>query len=206
MLAHWPRDVLAASLTAPVGAGYPGAGRRVYPAMFQLLAYGMASPQLYADVQHGLLGELTAGQAGAFGRQHADLHSLLDVPAELFLAMLDWVRDRSPWAEGGPLIGGSRHDLAPLQGVPVLTVEAGRDELIGPGQTHSLTRRLGWARAMSVTRAQRATSRPVHRSGLHGWSGPRVAAFLQRARALTDGAKPRPWRRLAKLLPVDAEW
>ena len=151
LLAHWPRDVLAASLTAPVGAGYPGAGRRVYPAMFQLLAYGMASPQLYADVQQGLLGELAAGQAGTYGRQHADLHSLLDVPAELFLAMLDWVLDPSPWAEGGPMIAGSRHDLAPLQAVPVLTLEAGRDELIGSGQTHGLTRRLSWARAMSVT-------------------------------------------------------
>ncbi len=151
VLAHWPRDVLTASLTAPVGPGYPGAGRRVYPAMFQLMAYGMASPQLYADVQQGLLSELAAGQAGTFGRQHADLHSLLDVPAELFLAMLDWVLDGSPWAEDGPLIAGTRHDLAPLREVPLLTVEAGRDELIGPGQTHGLTRRLGWARAMSVT-------------------------------------------------------
>jgi poly(3-hydroxybutyrate) depolymerase len=151
VLAQWPRDVLAASLTSAVGAGYPGVGRRVYPALFQLLAYGMASPQLYAGVQHGLLGELVAGRAGEYGRQHADLHSLLDVPAELFLAMLDWALDASPWAEAGPMIGGTCYDLAPLREVPVLTLEAGRDELIGPGQTHGLTRRRSWARAMSVT-------------------------------------------------------
>ena len=125
------------------------------PALFQLLAYGMASPQLYADVQHGLLGELAAGRAGDYGRQHADLHSLLDVPAELFLG--DAGLGARRFALGGRRAADRRlpaHDLAPLRGVPVLTVEAGRDELIGPGQTHGLTRRLRWARAMSVTRAQ----------------------------------------------------
>ena len=42
---HWPRDMLAASLTREVAPDHPGAGRRVYPALFQLLAYGMASPR-----------------------------------------------------------------------------------------------------------------------------------------------------------------
>ena len=96
-LGHWPRDVLAASLTCEVASAHPGAGRRVYPALFQLLAYGMASPGLYAEVQQGLLREIAAGQAGAYDRQHADLHSLLDVPGELFVDMLAWALDRSPW-------------------------------------------------------------------------------------------------------------
>ena len=94
VLGHWPRDMLAASLTGEVAPGHPGAGRRVYPALFQLLAYGMASPGLYAEVQQGLLREIAAGQAGAYDRQHGDLHSLLDVPGELFLEMLDWALDR----------------------------------------------------------------------------------------------------------------
>ena len=79
-LGHWPRDMLAASLTREVAPNHPGAGRRVYPALFQLLAYGMASPGLYAEVQQGLLREIAAGQPGAYERQHGDLHSLLDVP------------------------------------------------------------------------------------------------------------------------------
>ena len=151
ILAQWPRDLLAASLTAAVAAGYPGAGRRVYPALFQLLAYSMASPHLYAGVQQGLLRELAVGSAGAYGRQHVDLHSLLDVPAELFLQMLDWVLDPSPWRDGAPVVAGHRVDLEALRQVPVLTLEAGDDELVGRGQTHGLHRRQPSIQAATVT-------------------------------------------------------
>ena len=143
ILARWPRQLLAASLTAEVGPGYPGSARRAYPSVLQLLAYGLASPRLYADVQHGLLRELSAGQAGGgYGRQHRDLHSLLDVPAELFLETLDWLLGEAPWDSDRPVVAGRAYDLAPLRRLPLLTVEAQRDELVGRGQTHALRRRL----------------------------------------------------------------
>jgi poly(3-hydroxybutyrate) depolymerase len=151
MLAQCPRDLLVANLTTTVGSGYPGAGRRVYPSLLQLMAYSMASPQLYTDVQHGLWRELAAGQAGVYDRQHADIHSLLDVPGELFLEMLDWVLGRSAWEEDRPVLAGRAHDLAPLRALPVLTLESGQDELVGPGQTHALSRRLRSSRAQAVT-------------------------------------------------------
>lgn len=153
VLAQWPRELLAGSLTTTVAAGYPGAGRRVYPSLLQLLAYGMASPHLYADVQHGLLQELVAGDAGAYERQHADLHSLLDVPAELFLQMLDWVLGPLPWADGAPVLAGERFDLEPLRQLPVLTVESAADELVGSGQTHGLGTQLPWLQARAMTLA-----------------------------------------------------
>jgi poly(3-hydroxybutyrate) depolymerase len=151
-LARWPRQLLAASLTAEVGPSYPGSGRRVYPSLLQLLAYGFASPRLYADVQQGLLRELAAGQAGGgYGRQHHDLHSLPDVPAELFLETLDWLLGEAPWDGDRPIVGGRPHDLAALRRLPLLTIESGRDELVGRGQTHALRRRLGARRASAVT-------------------------------------------------------
>jgi poly(3-hydroxybutyrate) depolymerase len=152
VLARWPRQLLAASLTALVGAGYPGAGRRVYPSLLQLLAYGFASPRLYAEAQQGLLRELAAGQAGGgYGRQHHDLHSLLDVPAELFLETLDWLLGEAPWDGDRPIVGGRPHDLAALRRLPLLTVESGRDELVGRGQTHALRRRMRAERARAAT-------------------------------------------------------
>ena len=123
VLGHWPRDVLAASLTCEVAPGHPGAGRRVYPALFQLLAYGMASPGLYAEVQQGLLREIAAGQAGAYERQHGDLHSLLDVPGELFVEMLGWALDRSPWHGDRLALANAEHDVG----------GAARDPGIDPG-------------------------------------------------------------------------
>jgi poly(3-hydroxybutyrate) depolymerase len=151
LLEPWPRDVLAQQLTTTVGPGYPGAGRRVYPAVLQLLAYSLASPQLYAEVQHGLLRELVVGAAGIYARQHADLHSLLDVPGELFVDMLDWMVGEAVWQEDRPVIAGEPHDLAGLRRVPLLTLESAEDELVGAGQTHALARRLGAARARAVT-------------------------------------------------------
>jgi poly(3-hydroxybutyrate) depolymerase len=151
VLAPWPRDLLTGSLTTAVAASYPGAGRRVYPSLLQLLAYGMASPHLYADVQHGLLRELATGGAGAYDRQHTDMHSLLDVPAELFLQMLEWVLGPAPWSDGAPVLAGERFELESLRRMPVLTVEAAEDELVGRGQTHGLGGRLPWLQPAAVT-------------------------------------------------------
>jgi hypothetical protein len=114
----------------------------------------MASPGLYAEVQHGLLREIAAGRAGVYERQHADLHSLLDVPGELFAAMLDWALGDSPWRGDELAVGGAVHRLSGLQATPVLTVEAGHDELIGRGQTHALRRRVASARSATVAGAR----------------------------------------------------
>lgn len=142
LLAVWPRDLLAANLLAPVPDGLPGAGRRVYPSVFQLLAYSMASPGLYAQVQHGLLHELQTGRPGIYHRQHTDLHSLVDLPGELFLDMLDWALDGSAWDGDGSVVVGEPLDAARLCRVPLLTIEADQDELVGGGQTHILHQRL----------------------------------------------------------------
>lgn len=153
-LAGWPDALLAAQLTTTVGAGYPGAGRRVYPAVLQLLAYSLVSPSLYAEVQGGLWRELATGEGGIYRRQHADLHSLADVPAELFLDMLAWVLGRGPWGGSEPLVAGVAIDAGPLRTLPVLTLESGEDELIGTGQTHALVRHLGLTAARTVTLPQ----------------------------------------------------
>ena len=149
-LAGYPREALAQGLTAEVSGGQPGAGRRVYPALYQFLAYGLASPALYAEIQGGLLRELVTGRSGDYDRQHLDLHSLLDVPVELFLDMLAWQLDRSPWRGETVLVGGTRYDTATLLGVPVFTLEAGADELVGRGQSHALGSRLPQVRSVTL--------------------------------------------------------
>jgi poly-beta-hydroxyalkanoate depolymerase len=71
-----------------------------------------------------------------FGRQHADIHNLIDVPAELFADSIDWFLGR-------PDVVG----LASLARVPLLTVEAADDELVGVGQTHAAAAAIGTAAA-----------------------------------------------------------
>lgn len=150
LAAAWPRALLEAQLVAEVPWGYPGAGRRVYPGLVQLATFAGAAPDTYLDIQAGLLLDLLRGTDGGFGRQHADIHSLADVPAELFRDMLDWSVRPPPARDGRLAFDGASLDLAPLADVPLLTVEAGADELIGRGQTHAAARLLG-------TRAPRAS-------------------------------------------------
>lgn len=154
LLAGLPHEALAQGLTAAVSVVQPGAGRRVYPALFQLLAYSMASPGLYGEIQLGLLHEIAAGRSGDYERQHLDLHSLLDVPAELFLDMLDWAVAGRLGRSGTLTLAGQGHDLTPLRGLPVLTVEAGSDGLVGPGQTHALAELLPGVTSTTLAGAQ----------------------------------------------------
>ena len=51
-------------------------------------------------------------------------------------------------------LAGQRHDLAALRGTPILTVEAGKDGLVGPGQTHAIGRLLSGARAETLAGAE----------------------------------------------------
>lgn len=141
-LTHWPRELVAASLLSVVGPNYPGVGRCVYPAVLQLMALSLASPEFYGAVQHGLWRELAEGEAGIFHRQHEDLHSLVDVPGELLLDMLDWIAAGSSWQGSRLRIAGRRIDLAPVRQTPILTIEAAGDELVGRGQTHAIHDRL----------------------------------------------------------------
>jgi poly(3-hydroxybutyrate) depolymerase len=145
LLRGWPKPLAAAQLTAPVPPGLPGAGRRAFPGLLLLLALAGASPDAYLAAQGGLALDLLEGADRGFARQHADLHGVIDVPAELFLDMLDWAVYR-PALDGSALrLGAESVGLRPLARVPLLTVEAAADELVGPGQTHALHRALGGA-------------------------------------------------------------
>ncbi|HMR34587.1 MAG TPA: hypothetical protein PKA09_26770, partial [Geminicoccus sp.] len=141
-MAMVPREVLVGQLTSIVAGRHPGAGRRVFPAVYQLLAYAGASPSAYLDVQAGLLAELAIGGSNGRARQHADMHRLLDVPAELFAETIEHTV-RGPVAPG---------EGAGLAGARLLTIEAGSDGLVGQGQTHAAHRRLAGLGAVPAGR------------------------------------------------------
>ncbi len=143
LVSGWPRSTTIAQLTGRVPHGYEGAGRPVFPGLVQLLALSLASPDSYLGVQQGLLRDLLEGHDRGFRRMHADLHNVIDVPAELFTDMLDWVVYRPALAAGAIHLGTDTIPLAPLAAAPLLTVEAAADELIGPGQTHAAAEAIG---------------------------------------------------------------
>lgn len=122
---------------------YPGAGRRVYPGLLQLMAVLLADPGAYCGTQAGLWLELLAGRPGTYDRLHADLHRLVDVPAELYVESVDDLVRRSPLGDSSVTLGSHAIPTGNLAGLPMLTVEAGRDELVGAGATHAVLRLAG---------------------------------------------------------------
>jgi poly(3-hydroxybutyrate) depolymerase len=116
---------------------YPGAGRRVYPGLLQLLALFVTNPATYFETQAGLWAELVNDSPGIYHRLHGDLHRIADVPAELFIETVDQLVRRPALSSEGLRIGWRTIPEAGLARLPILTIEAGRDELVGTGAGHA---------------------------------------------------------------------
>ena len=122
---------------ARVPLRFAGHGRPVVPSVLQLLTFVSANPKAYVDVQSGLWFEQLTGEQSGYERMHADVHRLIDVPAELHQDMLAVIRDG---ARAGLEILRSRGidiDLEALSDVPLCSIEAADDELVGQNATHA---------------------------------------------------------------------
>ncbi len=151
LLRAQPLAALEAQFTTTVPRRYPGAGRRVYPGLLQLFAYAFGNGPAYVEMQAGLIAELMAGEPGERSREHRDLHSLADVPAELFLDTVSAVYRDHALVENRLVCCGRRVELAALEGVQLLTVEMTADEFVGKGQVHAAVDHLPHAGARRVT-------------------------------------------------------
>lgn len=128
---------LGQSLLSTVPERYPGAGRRVYPGLLQLLAVAATNPRTYLETQAGFWAEIVKDEPGRYDRLHADLHRVADVPAELFVETIEQLRRRPALGDEGLAIAGITIPVAGLAALPLLTLEAGSDELVGAGSTHA---------------------------------------------------------------------
>src|SRR4051812_40894909 len=186
VLAQWPSELLRACLTANVVADYPGSGRRVYPSLLQLLAYGMSSPGLYAEVQQALLRELTVGRTGDFDRQHADIHSLLDVPASCLCTCWAgrWMA-RPGSATCRCWRGGQQWHLAPMRHPDA---DPGGRRRRARGSRRDARTRQPAPDGATLHCLESASSRPVHGLGVRQSSCASAPTLQYRARRLVRSA------------------
>lgn len=174
-LALLPETTLAALCLVEVAAGWPGAGRRVFPGRLQLATVVASDPWIYGAVRLGALAERLDGRAGSHSRALGELHALQDVPAELWLDLV--ARLRAPT----PALPEAMREAS--RGLALLTVEAEADALVGRGQTHGLHERLspGTPRAaftLAGAAHHELFTGPRFRTGLV----PRLSSFLDRLR------------------------
>jgi poly(3-hydroxybutyrate) depolymerase len=150
LLASLEHVRLESQLISVVPDRYPGAGRRVYPGLLQLLGLCLTNPGTYFEAQAGLWTELINGSPGAYDRMHGDLHRVADVPAELFSETIEQLVRQPALSAAGLRIGGHTIPATGLERLPILTIEAGRDELVGAGATH-VARELGSPGSTALT-------------------------------------------------------
>jgi polyhydroxyalkanoate depolymerase len=131
-----------------VPSRYAGRGRRVYPGFLQLAGFMSMNPYLHAkrhlDAYASMVGgdERNLEVIEAFYREY---YAMLDLPARFYLETVDHVFQRFDLARGERTWRGRPVDLTAIADTALLTVEGGRDDVCGTGQTaaaHGLCSRI----------------------------------------------------------------
>jgi poly(3-hydroxybutyrate) depolymerase len=131
-----PLDWFERHAIAEVPQGYPGQGRRVYPASLQhaaLIAYlarHLASGgELLGKVLHD---DGVDPDAPSFLELYL---SVMDLPARFFLEMIELVFREHALPKGRLLWRGERVEPAAIRETALMTVEGEHDDVSAPGQT-----------------------------------------------------------------------
>jgi len=117
---------------------YAGAGRRVYPGFLQLGGFMAMNPDRHVDRHLDLLHDLVTGSsasADAIKSFYDEYLAVLDLTAEFYLETIDRVFQRFLLAKGELEWQDRKVNPAAITSTALLTVEGGRDDICGIGQT-----------------------------------------------------------------------
>jgi polyhydroxyalkanoate depolymerase len=136
------------SLIATVPARHGGAGRRVYPGFLQLTAFMSMNMDRHQAAHRKLFEHLSRGEhaeAEKIKTFYDEYFAVLDLAAEFYLETVSWIFQEARLARGSFTYRGRVVDPAAIRHTALLTVEGGRDDICGLGQTaaaHDLCRSL----------------------------------------------------------------
>ncbi len=138
-LAHdKPLDWFRHNVIATVPARYPGAGRRVYPGMVQLTAFMTMNMERHKAQHRKLYEHLAAGEMEAAERIkefYDEYFAVLDLTEEFYLETIDRIFQKAELATGDFTYRGRTVSPGAIRRTALLTVEGGRDDICGLGQT-----------------------------------------------------------------------
>lgn len=126
------------NVIATVPGCYPGAGRRVYPGFIQLGGFMSMHLDRHIGEHMALFRHLSQGDgdsAQAHRRFYDEYLSVMDLTAEFYLETLRKVFRERALARGTLTVRGVRVDPAAIRDTALMTVEGGRDDISGVGQT-----------------------------------------------------------------------
>ncbi len=133
-----PLDWFKQNVIATVPPRYPGGGRKVYPGFVQLTAFMAMNMERHQDQHKKLYDHLAAGdtaEARKIKEFYDEYFAVLDLTAEFYLETIERVFQNADLARGEFMWRGRRVDPGAIRNTALLTVEGGRDDICGLGQT-----------------------------------------------------------------------
>ena len=126
------------NLISTVPYRYSGATRRVYPGFMQVGAFMSMNPLRHWQAHMDLFTQASRGNTGS-AKSIRDFYdeyfSVLDLPAEFYLETVERVFQDFQLPRGHFIWKGERIEPAAIKYTALLTVEGGRDDICGVGQT-----------------------------------------------------------------------
>ena len=126
------------AVIATVPAGYPGAGRKVYPGFLQLAGFMSMNLGNHMNSHWELFKHLVAGDgegAEATKSFYDEYRSVADMAAEFYLQTIDVVFQRHLLPDGLMTHRGRTVDPSTITKTALMAVEGERDDISGLGQT-----------------------------------------------------------------------
>lgn len=133
-----PLSWFARNVIATVPGRYAGGGRRVYPGFLQLTAFMAMNMDRHQAQHRKLYDHLAAGEQAPAARIkefYDEYFAVLDLTEEFYLETIDRVFQKADLARGEFYWRGRRVDPGQIRKTALLTVEGGRDDICGLGQT-----------------------------------------------------------------------
>jgi poly(3-hydroxybutyrate) depolymerase len=117
---------------------YAGRGRDVYPGFLQLLAFVSMNLERHQEQHQKLFTHLAANETAEAEKIkvfYDEYFAVLDLDAEFYLETIERVFHRADLANGTFTFRGQLVDPGRIRRTALLTVEGGRDDICGLGQT-----------------------------------------------------------------------
>ncbi len=125
------------SVIVPVGASYPGVGRKVYPGAIQLASFMAMNWSSHTQAYTNQIFSV-ANQSDAEHDRHNQFYdeylAVMDMTAEFYLSTVKRIYKDREIAQNQFSINGHKVDLGKIKKTAVKTVEGGRDDITAPGQ------------------------------------------------------------------------
>lgn len=126
------------SVIATVPHRYAGAGRRVYPGFLQLVAFLSMNLERHREAHAKMYAHLAAGEVAEADKLktfYDEYFAVLDMTEEFYVETIDRVFQRACLANGTFEYRGVTVHPRAIRRTALLTVEGGRDDICGLGQT-----------------------------------------------------------------------